>query len=168
MIKLPTLVKADKSGFTPAFAHVGTGADRHADIFSSIAIISGVQLADVFKSAQNLGLRKDGPYYHYLTEELLAGIGASFGLVFTIWKECNGLAGLPDLCIALIRYDSDYEVGAACVIHKAKSSHDGRMITYVIDPAAIEPQHQVSTDLDQLKPAWYIGVHAMTSPTATK
>lgn len=161
MTAIPTTLKSTAAGFEPAYAHVSTGGDRHADIFGAIAVVARTTLPDVFKAAEALGMPKTGPYYQYMTEELLSGIGASFGLVFTVWKEVTKIANLPDLSIALVRYDVEFEAGEACVLHRARASHSGAMLLYAIVPAATDPKQQVRTDLDVLAPAWYIGVHPM-------
>ena len=161
MVTIPTTLKSTAAGFEPAYSHVSTGGDRHADLFGAIAVVARTTLSDVFKVAEALGMPKTGPYYQYLTEELLGGIGASFGLVFTVWKETTKLANLPDLAIALVQYDADFETGEAAVLHRAKASHDGKMIQYAILPAATDLKQQVRTDLDTLAPAWYIGIHLM-------
>lgn len=168
MTAIPTIVKSTAAGFEPAYSNISIEGDRHADLFCAIAVVAKTTLADVFKAAEALGIPKTGPYYQYLTEELLSGIGASFGLVFTGWKEVTKVSSLPDLSISLIRYDVDYEVGESCVIHRAKASHSGATILYAILPGATDPKQQVRTDLEALAPVWYFGIHAMKTTTAKK
>mgnify|MGYP003494187211 CR=1 FL=1 len=168
MTTIPAILKSTAAGFEPAYGHVSTQGDRHADLFCAIAIVARTTLPDVFKAAEALGMPKTGPYYQYLTEELLSSIGASFGLVFTVWKEVTKIANLPDLAIALVRYDADYETGEAAVLHRAKASHDGKLVIYAMLPGAADPKQQVRTDVDVLAPAWYIGVHAMKATTPKK
>ena len=134
MTTIPAILKSTAAGFEPAYGHVSTQGDRHADIFCAIAIVARATLPDVFKAAEALGMPKTGPYYQYMTEELLCSIGASFGLVFTVWKETTKIANLPDLAIALVHYDADFEAGEAAVLHRAKASHDGKMVIYAILP----------------------------------
>ena len=122
----------------------------------------------MFKAAEALGVPKTGPYYQYMTEEILSSIGASFGLVLTVWKEVTKVANLPDLSIALVLWDAEFEAGAAAVIHRAKASHDGKMVTYAILPSATDPKQQVRTDLDVLAPSWYVGIHPMKTTTPKK
>jgi hypothetical protein len=107
MTAIPTTLKSTAAGFEPAYSHVSTQGDRHADLFCAIAVAARTTLADVFKAAEALGMPRTGPYYQYLTEELLSSIGASFGLVFSVWKEVTKVANLPDLSIALVQYDVD-------------------------------------------------------------
>lgn len=168
MTAIPTTLKSTSAGFTPAYSHISTEGDRHSDLLCAIAIVARTTLPDVFKAAEALGMPKTGPYYHFLTEELLSGIGASFGLAFTVWKEVTKTASLPDLSIVIYRYDHDYEVGEACVFHRAKTSHDGKMLTYAILPSATTAAEQVRTDLEALGAAWYIGVHPMNTTPAKK
>ncbi len=168
MTAIPTILKSTAAGFEPAYSHVGTGGDRHADLLGAVAVVSGATLPDVFKAAEALGVPKTGPYYQFMTEEILSSIGASFGLVFTVWKEVQKVSNLPDLSIALVRYNVDYEAGEACVIHRAKASHDGKMVTYAILPSATDPKQQVRTDIEALAPAWYCGIHPMKTTTPKK
>ena len=157
---LPGVVTSNTAGFQPAFKHVGT-KDRHAYAFASIAIIASTTIEDVFKKAEELGMPAIGPYSHWIDADFLASIFAKYGWVATVWKECTGTATLPDLCMALVDYDTDWEMGRFVVIHRAKASHDAKIVTYAIDPAAVDVKLQVRTDLDVLQPAWYIGVHPM-------
>lgn len=168
MIAIPATLKSSAAGFEPGYPFVSSQGDRHADILAAIAVIARTTLPDVFKAAEALGVPKTGPYYQYMTEEIMSSIGASFGLVFTVWKEVTKIANLPDLCIALVRYDADYEAGEACVIHRAKASHDGKMVTYAILPAATDPKQQVRTDIEALVPTWFCGIHPMKTTTPKK
>lgn len=164
MTTIPTILKSSPAGFTPGYSHVGIEGDRHADIFCAIAIVARTTLPAVFKAAEVLGMPKTGPYYQYLTEELLCGIGASFGLVFTVWKETTTIGSIPDLAIALVNYDADFETGDAAVIHRAKASHDNKMVIYAILPGA-QGAAEIRTDLDVLSPCWHIGIHPMKAVT---
>lgn len=168
MIAIPTTLKSTAAGFEPAYSHVSSQGDRHGDILAAIAVVARTSLNDVFKAAEALGVPKTGPYYQYMTEEILSSIGASFGLVFTVWKEVTKISNLPDLSIALVQYSEDFEAGVAVVIHRAKASHDGKMVTYAILPSATDPKQQVRTDLDALAPAWYFGIHPMKTTTPKK
>ncbi len=164
MATLPTTVNSTSAGFQPAFKHIGT-SDRHACALASIAIIASVSFDDVRLQAENFGMPKTGPYYQWIDADFIAKLLAHFGWVATVWKECANVANLPDLCMALVDYDVDWEVGRFVVIHKAKSTHDAKIIQYAIDPAATELKQQIRTDLNVLKPAWYIGAHPMNKVT---
>lgn len=168
MIAIPTTLKSTAAGFEPAYSHVSSQGDRHGDILAAIAVVARTSLPDVFKAAVALGVPETGPYYQYMTEEILSSIGASFGLVFSVWKEVTKISNLPDLSIALVQYSEDFEAGEAVVIHRAKASHDGKMVTYAILPSATDPKQQVRTDLDALAPAWYFGIHPMKTTTPKK
>lgn len=160
MITIPTIVTSTAAGFQPAFKPVIT-QDRHACALASIAIIASTTLADVFAKAEELGMPATGPYNHVLDGDFLAALLANFGCTATIWKECTKVSTLPDLSIAMVDYDADWEVGRHVVVHRAKASHDAKMVTYAIDPTAEKPALHVRTDLEALAPAWYIGVHPM-------
>lgn len=164
MSTIPTTVTSTSTGFQPAFKHIGTN-DRHADSLACIAIIASSTLKDVFEKGEQLGLPKTGPYYPRIDGDFLASLLAQYEWVATVWKECTNIANLPDLCLALVEYDADWELGRYVVIHKAKGSHDAKIITYAIDPLASDPKQQVRTDLDVLKPTWFIGLHPMGKST---
>lgn len=169
MANIPANVTSSAAGFQPAFKPIIT-KDRHACAFAAIATISGVTLEDVWKSAEQLGLPAAGPYNHVIDEHFLTALLAKYSWVATVWKECEKSSQLPDLCIAMVDYDMDWEVGRHVVFHRAKASHDAKIVEYIIDVSATSPQSSVRTDIATLAPAWYIGVHPMnkTSGTAKK
>lgn len=168
MAVLPSSVNSTPNGFEPAFAHVGVQGDRHACLLACIATISGTTLEDVFRNAEALGMTKTGPYYQRLNEEFLASLGACYGWVFTVWKEVTEQSQLPDLCIAMVEYDIVWEAGRTVILHRAKASHNAKLITYAIDPSATDSSKQIRTDIQTLAPAWYIGIHPMKTGTAKK
>jgi hypothetical protein len=166
---IPATITSSSAGFQPAFKPVTT-QDRHACALASVATIGSTTLEDVWKKAEELGLPKTGPYNHMIDGDFIAALLAKFGWVATVWKQLAKGAQLPDLCLALVDYDADWEVGRYVVFHRAKASHDGKIIEYVIDPTSTTPEGRVRTDLDVLAPAWYIGVHPMekTPPMTAK
>jgi hypothetical protein len=164
---IPTSVASSAAGFQPAFKPVTT-KDRHADALAAVATLASTTLEDVWAKAEELGLPKVGPFAHVLDGDFLAKLLAKYSWVATVWKECEKPSQLPDLCLVLVDYDADWEVGRYAVFHRAKGSHDARFVDYVIDPTA-SPDRVVSTDLNTLTPSWYIGVHPMSkTPTAKK
>lgn len=159
---IPTTVQSTSAGFQPAFGFVGADGDRHADGLAVVAAVAGVPLKDVFKQAEALGMPKTGPYSHWIDSDLISSLLAGYGWASTEWKEVTALTHLPALSICMVDYDSDWEVGRYVLVHSGvKCSHDSKTITYLIDPAAVDPLSQIRTDLKALKPAWYIGVQPM-------
>ena len=167
MTTIPTIGASTAAGFQPAFKPVIT-QDRHACALASIAIIASTTLADVFAKAEELGMPATGPYNHVLDGDFLAALLAKYSLVGSVWKEYSKATALPDLSIALVDYSELWEVGRHVVIHRAKASHDAKMVTYAIDPTAEKPALHVRTDLDALAPTWYIGVHPMKATASKK
>jgi len=164
---IPTTVQSTNAGFQPAFGFVGIEGDRHADSLAVVATVAGVSLKDVFKQAEALGMPKAGPYNHWVDSDLLSSLLAGYGWAATEWKEVTAMTHLPALSICLVDYDSDCEVGRYVLVHSGvKCSHDSKSITYIVDPAAVDPQSQIRTDLKALKPAWYIGVQPLKAPAA--
>lgn len=164
---IPTTVQSTNAGFQPAFRFVSIEGDRHADSLAVVASVAGVSLKDVFKQAEALGMPKAGPYNHWVDSDLLSSLLAGYGWAATEWKEVTAMTHLPALSICLIDYDSDWEIGRYVLVHSGvKCSHDSKSITYIVDPAAVDPQSQIRTDFKALKPAWYIGVQPLKAPTA--
>lgn len=166
MATIPTTVSSTSAGFQPAFNPVTT-KDRHACALAAVATIAGVTLEEVWHSAEQLRLPKAGPYNHVIDGDFLAALLAKFSWVATVWKESSKPSQLPDLCIALVDYDADWEVGRHVVFHRAKASHDAKIVEYVIDVGAASTEATVRTDVAALAPAWYIGVHPMNKPTGS-
>ena len=163
---IPTTVNSTAAGFQSAFKPVTT-KDRHACALAAVAILASTTLEDVWKKAEELGLPKAGPYYfHAIDGDFLAALLAQYSWVATVWKECEKASQLPDCCIALVDYDADSEVGRHVVFHRAKGSHDAKIVEYVIDPTA-SADRLVRTELIVLVPSWYIGVHPMGKAPST-
>jgi len=162
--QIPATVQSSAAGFQPAFKPVLT-TDRHACVLAAIATLASSTLDDVWKKAEELGLPKIGPYVHVIDGDFIAALLAKYGWVATVWKECTKPSQLPDLCLAMVHYDADWEVGRHVVFHRAKCSHDAKIVEYCIDPTPATPQQTVRTDLNVLAPAWYIGVHPMGKTT---
>lgn len=159
MTIIPATVTSSPAGFQPAFKPVTT-QDRHACALASVAILGSVSMADVWQKAEELGLPRSGPYNHVIDGDFLAALLAKYGWVASVWKSTED-SQLPDLCIAMVDYDPEWEVGRHVVFHRAKASHDGKILEYVVDPTAGKADLQVRTDLAELAPAWFIGVHPM-------
>lgn len=168
MRNIPTILKSTAAGYEPSFAHIGTNNDRHACLLACIAIVAGTTLEDVFKNAEALGLPKTGPYWDRLDGDFLTSLGATYGWVFSEWKEVTKIAALPELCLAVVDYDAEWEVGRSVILHKAKASHDGKIVSYAVDPSATDPKLKVRTDLEALAPAWYIGILPMKTTAPKK
>lgn len=149
------------SNFQPHFKRVAAGEDRHADVYCVIASLvgNGKTLDDIRKEAETLGVPKTGPYYPYIDGDLIAKILAAHGLVATVWKEVKDFKELPDVAIAMVDYDADWEVGRCVVFHRMRSQ-DGKTIqAYCVDSATGKPA--AITDLTGLIPSWYLGVTQM-------
>ncbi|WP_343028559.1 hypothetical protein [Massilia sp. MP_M2] len=163
---IPTTVASSASGFQPAFKPVITG-DRHACVLAAVATIASATLEDVWQKAEDLGLPKAGPYSHIFDGDFIAALLAQYSWVATVWKECEKPSQLPNLCIAMVDYDADWEVGRHVVFHRAKCSHDAKTVEYAIDSTASRPEQVIRTDMTELAPAWYIGVHPMGKASST-
>ena len=153
------------SNFQPHFKRVAAGDDRHADVYCAIASLVGNSktLDDIRKQAETLGVPKTGPYYPYIDGDLIAKLLAAYGFVATVWKESKDFKDLPDVAIAMVDYDADWEVGRCVVFHRMRSA-DGKTIqAYCVDSATGKPA--ANTDLTGLTPSWFIGVTQMQKAT---
>lgn len=161
---IPTTIQSTSAGFQPAFSFASIDGDRHADALAVVASIAGVSLNDVFKQAEALGMPKVGPYNHWVDANLISSLLAGYGWAASEWKEVTAMTHLPALSIVMVEYDSDWEVGRYVLCHSGvKCSHDGKTISYLVDPSAADLQSQIRTDIKALKPAWYIGVQPLKS-----
>ena len=147
----------------PAFRRIAQ-QDRHDDTFAVISMLTGRTLDVVLRQAETHGLPKSGPYFPWIDGDLIAKVLAANGLVATVWKECSSYKELPEVAIALVQYDEEWEVGR-CVLYHRNSSSDGKSSQpYVIDPYphTDTKQHmRAGADLVGLPPAWFIGVSQM-------
>ncbi|MFZ2392588.1 MAG: hypothetical protein WBI05_13435 [Rhodoferax sp.] len=124
----------------------------------------GKTLDDIRKQAETLGVPKTGPYYPYIDGDLIAKLLAAYGLVATVWKESKDFKDLPDVAIAMVDYDADWEVGRCVVFHRMRSADEKTAQPYCVDSSAGKPA--ATTDLAGLTPSWYIGVTQMQKTAA--
>lgn len=153
--------------FKPLFNRVQQ-SDRHDDALAVIAMLSNTTLNQIRQQATVFGLPETGPYYPYIDGDLIAKLLTSQGLVGTVWKESTEFKDLPDVAIAMVDYDADWEVGRCVLYHRLPADHPSKITQYVIDPYPYtDSKRQVRADLSGLVPSWYIGVHP-TPTTKTK
>lgn len=156
--------------FQPAFKRVSQQG-RHDDTFAAIAILTGKSLDAIMRQAETMGLPKTGPYFPWIDGDMIAKLLAAHGLVAGVWKECEkGYADLPEVAIAMVSYDADWECGR-CVVYHRNTSADGKTAQpYVVDPYPYADSRwhlRVGTaDLAALPPAWFIGISQMAKATA--
>lgn len=165
---MATTPQTTPSGFNPFFKRVSQGDDRHADILAVCAALTNKNLADIFRQAESLGVPKTGPYYPFLTGDLIASILVEHGLVATVWKESFHFDELPDVAIAMVDYDSTVESGRCVLFHRQRMT-DGKVTPYVVDPyphSDAKLHLRVGkSELAALTPSWRIGVH-QANPSA--
>ena len=156
--------------FQPAFKRVAQQG-RHDDTFAAIATLTGKTLDSIMRQAETMGLPTTGPFHSYIDGDLIARICAAHGLVCSIWKECTkGYAELPEVAIAMVSYDADWEVGRCVVYHRNTASDGKTSQPYVVDPYPHTESRlhlRVGTAaLADLPPAWFIGVTQMNKAAA--
>ena len=136
--------------------------DRHEDIPACLAILTGKSIDDVFKSMESSGLPKTGPYHCYITETIICGVLIKSNLVATVWKESKFWQDVPDVAVVMTDYNFEYEIGRCVVFHRVKDATGKQVSQCVIDP--YPGAAPVTTDLKQLTPSWYIGIHKGGKP----
>ena len=134
--------------------------DRHEDIPACLAILTGKSIDEVFKSMESSGLPKTGPYYGYITETIISGVLIKSNLVATVWKESKSWQDVPDVAIAMVDYDPNFETGRCILFHRVKDAAGKVLAQCVVDPypGAVP----IVTDLKHFNPCWFVGIH----PTA--
>ncbi|RZI43661.1 hypothetical protein EGT07_07780 [Herbaspirillum sp. HC18] len=157
-----TLTQA-KPPIEPAFKRVQQSDDFNCWL-ACIATIVGKPLEEVRAVAvKEFGLPAHGPYWP--SDTLIAKLFAYWNFVSSVYKEVSSLTHLPGVCILLVEYDPETEIGRHVVFVRDKRQKP--VIEYVIDPAYwIEESQYVRTDIKNLKPAWYISIHPMNAPVA--
>lgn len=151
---------ANTPEFKPLFNRVQQ-SDRHDDALAVIAMLGATTLDNIRQQAEVFGLPQKGPYYPYIDADLIAKLLTSRGLVGTVWKEGKEFKDLPDVAIAMVDYDADWEVGRCVLYHRLPADLSSKVAAaYVIDPYPhADAKLHIRTDLTGLVPAWYIGVH---------
>ena len=139
--------------------------------FAAIAILTGKTLDSIMRQAETMGLPTTGPYFPWIDGDMIAKLLAAYGLVATVWKECaKGYADLPEVAIAMVSYDADWEVGRCVVYHRNTASDGKTSQPYVVDPYPHTESRlhlRVGTAaLADLPPAWFIGVTQMNKAAA--
>ena len=136
--------------------------DRHEDIPACLAMLTSKSLDEVFKAMESSGLPKTGPYHGYITETIICGVLIKSNLIATVWKESAAWLDIPDVAIVMVDYNFEYELGRCVVFHRVKDATGKQVSQCVIDPYA--GAALVTTDLKQLAPSWYIGIHKGGKP----
>lgn len=150
---------ANTPEFKPLFNRVQQ-SDRHDDALAVIAMLGATTLDNIRQQAEVFGLPQKGPYYPYIDADLIAKLLTSRGLVGTIWKESKEFKDLPDVAIAMVDYDADWEVGRCVLFHRLPADHPSKVPQCLLDPYPhADAKLHIRTDLTGLVPAWYIGVH---------
>ena len=156
------MATSPQNGLQPAFVRVAQ-SERHDDALAVVAMLAHTDLQQIRQQAEVFGLPQRGPFYPYIDGDMIAKLLTSRGLVGTVWKECKSFSELPDVAIAMCDYDEAYEVGR-CVLFHRLSGEGAKAIQYVLDPYNhSDAKLHFRTDLAELVPSWYIGVHQAPS-----
>jgi hypothetical protein len=129
---------------------------------AAVATLVARTLADVKQVAvEKFKLPKNGPY-PFMDDVLIAKLLAHWSLTGTVWKESTGIASLPDVCIGLIDYNPETEIGRHVVFVRQRDDAGKVVQEWLLDPAHwIATDRQVRTDVKAIPIAWYIGVTPM-------
>ena len=147
-------------GFQPAFTRVAQSESCDC-AFACISIIANKSLADVKETAvKQFKFPRHGLYW--IGEDLICKLFAHFGYVATIYKETTTISELPDVCLLMVDYDDETEIGRHVLFVRQRGSAGKATVEYIIDPAPwVTPDKQIRTDVKGLPSAYYIGVHPM-------
>lgn len=154
--------------FTPSFTRVQQCNDFDC-AFACVATLAGKSLEDVRQVAiERFQHPRRGPYW--ITEDLIISLLAHYSWVGSVYKPASGIASLPDLCIGMVEYNEETEIGRHVVFHRQPAAAGKSPTEYIIDPAYwAEANQQVRTDIKGLPISWFIAVHPMNkSPKAEK
>ena len=129
---------------------------------AAVATIVARPLADVRQVAvEKFKLPKNGPY-PFMDDTMIAKLLAHWSLTGTVWKESTGIASLPDVCIGLIDFNPETEIGRHCAFVRQRDDAGKVIQEWMIDPAYWIPENrQIRTDVKAVPIAWYIGVTPM-------
>lgn len=146
--------------FQPAFNRIAQSQDCDC-AFACIAMIANRSLTDVKQAAvMQFKFPRHGLYW--IGEELICKLFAHFGYVATVYKETTVIADLPDVCILMVDYDPETEIGRHVLFVRQRGSAGKATVEYIIDPAPWVPiEKQIRTDVKGMPSAYYIGVHPM-------
>lgn len=146
--------------FKPLFNRVQQ-SDRHDDALAVIAMLGATTLDNIRQQAEVFGLPQKGPYYPYIDADMVAKLLTSRGLVGTVWKESpKSFADLPDVAIAMVDYDADWEVGRCVLFNRLPADHPSKVAHCILDPYPhADTTLHVRTDFSNLVVSWFIGVH---------
>lgn len=130
---------------------------------AAVATIVARPLADVRQVAvEKFKLPKNGPHSFFMDETMIAKLLAHWSLTGTVWKEGTGIASLPDVCIGLIDYNPETEIGRHVVFVRQRDDAGKVIQEWLLDPAYwIAADRQVRTDVKAVPIAWFIGVTPM-------
>lgn len=161
MATTPTAAPTPATGFQPAFKRVAQTNDFDCWL-ACIAMIVNRPLDEVRKVAvDRFKLPKNGPY-SFMDDGLIAKLFAHWSFTATVWKESTGIASLPDVCIGLVAYDPETEIGRHVLFVRQKDATGKIAQEYIIDPAYwIDPSQHVRTDIKGFPISWHIGITPM-------
>lgn len=87
---------------------------------------------------------------------------ADWSLTGTVWKESTGIASLPDVCIGLIDYIPETEIGRHVIFVRQRDDAGKVIQEWIIDSAYWIPENrQIRTDIKAIPIAWFIAITPM-------
>lgn len=144
----------------PVFARVQQSSD-HDCAYACIATLTGKSLEEIYQVAiDKFGQPEHGPFW--ISEELIAKLCASFGLVASVYKPVeNGTGNLSDVAIVMADYSEVTELGRHLVFVRDRTDPK-RPIEYLIDPAYwVAESLRIRNDFKNIAISWAISVHPM-------
>jgi hypothetical protein len=144
--------------FKPQFKRVQQTCD-HDDAFACIAMLAGKTIEEVKKVAvERFRHPKFGPYW--VTADLITALLMNYSWVGTVYKESDGIASLPNLCIGMVDYNPETDIGRHVLFVRQGDANDPKRVETIYDPCYwCAEDKQIRSDIKGLPITWYIGVH---------
>lgn len=97
-----------------------------------------------------------------MDETMITKLLADWSLTGTVWKESTGIASLPDVCIGLIDYIPETEIGRHVIFVRQRDDAGKVIQEWIIDSAYWIPENrQIRTDIKAIPIAWFIAITPM-------
>jgi hypothetical protein len=161
MATTSTAAQTPATGFQPAFKRVAQTNEFDCWL-ACIAMTVNRPLAEVRQVAiDRFKFPKNGPY-PFMDEVLIAKLFANWSFTATVYKESVGIASLPDVCIGMVYYNPETEIGRHVIFIRQRGAAGKPNVEYCIHPAYwIPPEQHVRMDIKGFPISWHIGVTPM-------
>ncbi|MBK8894846.1 MAG: hypothetical protein IPN64_12575 [Propionivibrio sp.] len=134
MATTPTAAPSITQNFKPAFTRIPQKESFDCWL-ACIATIAGKTLDEVRAVAVDRFRHPAQGPYTFMDDSLIAKLLAHWSFTATVWKESTGIASLPDVCIGLVAFDPETEIGRHVIFVRQPGLAGKASLEYIIDPA---------------------------------